>query len=304
MPDIIEKPICIIGCPRSGTSFFHLTLSYHPDMGYFSTPMLLFPRYPWLSFSARIADLPRIGNIYKRLSLNRNYLPRPVEAIKLWQTWCPGFYPTDHGVPKRPTSEDVSDKCKKNMQQVIQKTLTWQGKDRFIMKNTGYPRIEFLNEIFHDSIFIHVIRDGRAVVNSYLNEVVKQGWNLSDRELDAKAWSENFQEDWIASDKSKIVFAANQYKHFINAILEEKNVIPKERYIEIRYEDFVKRPKKIIDKTMEFAELEWKPEYEDFIDSIQPQNNNYKWKTHFSEEEKHQLNATLVDFLKKLSYSD
>ena len=49
-------------------------------------------------------------------------------------------------------------------------------RDRLLIKVAGWPWVGFFHVIFSDAKLIHVVRDGRAVANSLLNEAWWWGW--------------------------------------------------------------------------------------------------------------------------------
>jgi hypothetical protein len=71
--------------------------------------------------------------------------------------------------------QDVTLKKKEAIQNVVAQMLT-RKRNRLVVKITGWPRIGFLKEIFPDAKFIHILRDGRAVANSYINVPFWWGW--------------------------------------------------------------------------------------------------------------------------------
>lgn len=64
---------------------------------------------------------------------------------------------------------------KRKLPVVLSKTLT-KKRNRLLFKITGWPRVGFLHEIFEDAKFIHLIRDGRAVAYSLLQQPWWEGW--------------------------------------------------------------------------------------------------------------------------------
>ena len=51
-----------------------------------------------------------------------------------------------------------------------------EKRDRLLLKISGWPKIGILFEIFEGAKFVHVARDGRAVVNSPLDTYFWNGW--------------------------------------------------------------------------------------------------------------------------------
>ena len=108
----IQKPIFIIGAPRSGTSFLSNVMEQHR-----STALLTEPRLTW-----------RYGNDGKSDML------RPSDA--------------------RP---DVRDHVRSTFEQFVRE----QGKARLVEKTPSNAlRMPFVNEIFPDGLFVHILRHG------------------------------------------------------------------------------------------------------------------------------------------------
>lgn len=224
MSQQIYKPIFIIGTGRSGTTLFSQLLSYHPDLAWFSNLTNRFPKLPKLAKFSSMLDIPILGNLLK----NKKFIPKPDEAYNIWRLCFPGFVS-----PTRPlTEEDVTNKAKSAIRRMVELHLTYQGKTRFITKYTGWSRIRYLNEIFPDSLFIHVLRDGRAVANSMLNVSWWTGWNGPNNWQWGELPSE-WRKEWEESNRSFIVLAAIQWKLLVQEIYESKEVLDKDRFLEV-----------------------------------------------------------------------
>ncbi len=92
-----------------------------------------------------------------------------------------------------------------------------EKRNRLLVKITGWPRLGYLHEIFPDAKFIHVVRDGRAVVNSLINVDWWDGWkgpqNWRWGDLDLSQTDE-----WEKYGKSFVVLAGIQLKIIMNAL--------------------------------------------------------------------------------------
>lgn len=293
MSQKIYKPIFIIGTGRSGTTSLYTLFSCHSDLAWFSTLTDRFPKLPRLAKFSSWLDIPVLGKLLR----NKKVGPRPEEAYNIWRLCFPGFVS-----PIRPlTEEDVTNQAKSSIRRMIELHLTYQGKSRFVTKYTGWSRIRYLNEIFPDSLFIHVLRDGRAVANSLLNVSWWNGWEGPDNWLWGKLPSE-WEKEWEESNRSFIVLAAIQWKLLIQEIYDGKKILDKNRFLEIRYEDIVDNPIKILRSVTEFCELHWHKEFESHINTSRLKNMNYKWERDLTPHQKELLNSCLYDFLKKLRY--
>ena len=150
---------------------------------------------------------------------------------------------------------------------MINNCLKYHKTNRFISKNTNDGmRIKFLNKIFPDSLFIHVIRDGRANVNSYLNVPFFSEIGF---------WWQNNKTlaDWEAKNRDPIELVSLHWKHNVFEILNQSKILPKERYLEIKYEDFNSDPEYFFKNAIEFCELSWNNHFKSII-------RNTKFETH------------------------
>jgi hypothetical protein len=105
----------------------------------------------------------------------------------------------------------------------------------FLHKFTGWPRARFLAAAFPDARFVHIVRDGRAVANSWLQmdwwkgHLGPAGWHFGELspELDAA---------WSASGRSQPALAAIAWRLLVDAH-EECATELGERWLTVRYED-------------------------------------------------------------------
>jgi hypothetical protein len=101
-----------------------------------------------------------------------------------------------------------------------------------------------------------VIRDGRAVANSLL----QMPWWRGYRGPEAWGWGplpERYAKEWEASAQSFPVLAALQWSLLLDAFDEAKMAIPADRWLDIRFEDFVDAPRQHTQKVLDFMGLAW-----------------------------------------------
>lgn len=156
--------------------------------------------------------------------------------------------------------------------------------------------MEYLNSIFHKAIFIHVIRDPRAVVASLLNAGFwEEGGGLT------KPWWANglIQEDLDNVKEcgwSSEALAAVQWRRIVVSAEEERKRLEDVRYVEVRYEDFVKRPHSTLSKVFGATGIDDSPRAHCYLDSVgRLKNMNYK----FSE----RLSRKQIETVQRLTYS-
>jgi len=284
----IHKPIFVVGCGRSGTTVFYRNLAAHGDVGWFSNYDSRFPRLFRIGSLRFLKENTLISSVLGKIPTFAPVIPAQ-ESVGIFDL-C-GI--RDRSIPL--SEKDVRISEKELLLEMIERCLRYQRKKRFLNKNTNNGmRIGYLNEIFPDSLFIHVLRDGRANSNSYLN--VKFFSNIR------FWWWGGKLADWEKEGKMPIELAALHWKHNVQEIRRQKEILPKSRYMEVRYEDFTENPIEIYKKVSDFCELEWNIKFEEHIRSTKFENRNSKWQDRLSEDQKAILNLTLGDFLRELNY--
>ena len=124
-------------------------------------------------------------------------------------------------------------------------------KARFMNKNPrNTVRIDYIQAIFPDAYFVHVIRDGRAVVNSILKKAEREPfrknfpfWNF----CKPPNWRQFVREDPVEQ-------AALQWREIVSYVLARRDRLGT-RYMEYRYEDLCRRPRQILKQVFQFVGL-------------------------------------------------
>ena len=287
----------MIGAGRSGTTVISEAISAHESVAWFPNYMNFFPAFTLGCFFIRFLDLPGIGfhlrgkkkQDKRWISLLRKCLPHIVEAYPVWQRHCGEKIRYDYLLGKSATHEE-----QRTINRIIRNIIQLQGKSRFIAKFTGPPRICYLNSIFNDAFFIHIIRDPRAVVRSLLNVAFwKKGGGLK------KFWWKNGPEidDVELLTPSKLLplkLAAVQWKNVIEVTWQESKLIENNRYIEINYEDYVRDPHRVISDLLTKVELPQSKNVHRYLNWIgSPSDMNFKFKESFS--------STEIDAIKRIT---
>lgn len=164
-------------------------------------------------------------------------------------------------------------------------------------------RADFINTIFPTCQFINVIRDGRDVVSSY-----KQRWG-----------------------RFTLFKAISTWNKAIELTYQYQKQLPKERYLEIYYEELVTNPEKVTKEMMTFLNETWskdllshqKAEHDFWFDKEKTEtpsklrekrpdrhspsraifsSSSGKWKKKLNFFEKAMANLLMNDNLKKLGY--
>lgn len=248
----------IIGAPRSGTSFVSEAFSCHEDLGWVPIYMNRYPARTCFAVLNRLLDLPFVGPHLRGqkkqrkglLALVRHLLPYSAESYPFWEYHCGPKMLHEFLADAR-----ASDQERRSARLGVAEVLRMSGKPRFFAKLTGPPRISYLASIFPDALFLHLVRDPRAVVASLLSVGFwRQGGGFE------KPWwqgglTEADLDEWQKSGKAPEVLAAVQWRAILAHAQHEGTTLGPTQYRELRYEDFVKRPLELLDELFGFCDL-------------------------------------------------
>jgi omega-hydroxy-beta-dihydromenaquinone-9 sulfotransferase len=304
----IDRPIFFIGMPRSGTTVMFAAFAAHPSLAWFSQYMHRFPRLTILAAISRLADLwpdsragvARYGETWS--ILNRLQLS-PAESAGddygVWTHCCGEKLENSFLTGVEPTPEERNRLCSK-----VAKTLSLQGKDRFAAKLTGPPRIGYLSAAFDDAVFVNVIRDPRAVVGSLMRVPF---WRDTYR-YTSPAWTGGLTEEelqtWREDGESPVALAAIELRAVLERGREEAQALAPDRYIEIRYEDFIANPVDRLGAMFEFAQLPFTQKPYDYVDDrVEVRDLTESWRKHLSVEEVGAIEAAASAVMHEFGYS-
>ncbi|MHC4474809.1 MAG: sulfotransferase family protein [Planctomycetota bacterium] len=287
----IVKPIIIIGAGRSGSTIFQTLLAHHPDLAWMSGLCGRFPSKPVLNrFLLRLLEYPGLKGLLRTII-------DPSECYPFWEYYCKGFTAPCRDL----TTDDVTLRNKRALGDAMARLIT-KKKHRLLLKITGWPRLGFLNSIFQDAKFIHVLRDGRAVANSLINVGFWKGW------MGPENWRwgplpPEYEREWREADKSFIVLAGIQWKVLMDAVEAAKKCIPAESLLEVKYEDFCTDPIRVLKHVTDFCELDWPYEFEKRLRKYNLSSSNYKWKKQLTQHQQIQLEETVKSHLPRYGYA-
>lgn len=257
----VEKPIFIVGAPRSGTTFVGVALEKHPD----------------------IAVWPETNNVWMW-----------GHAYKLDDTL---------------SEKDLTPKIKKHIEEKFFRYLKKSGRKRICDKTPrNCLRLRYVLAVFPDAKIIHVVRDGRAVINSTKNEYTKHyvlpSWKSLQNKLGnlpiwewyvyiprltallkrAMGISLDYWgarppgwDEWVGKLSPQAVLA-KQWVSTIEIATQEGRKLPPENYLEIHYEDFIASSQETIARIANFAEIEDPAPIIEFCSLNADPSRNNKWK--------------------------
>ncbi|MDT8369751.1 MAG: sulfotransferase [Longimicrobiales bacterium] len=286
-----RRPIIIFGIGRSGTTIFHQMLAEHPNLAWLSSVCAEYPERPGLNrLVMQALDVPGLERIVRRrFPLGEHY--------RFWEHYSNGF-----SEPCRDLgADDLSHRTKRRILKATD-TLTTQKRDRLLIKITGWPRTGFLSQAFEDAVFIHVLRDGRAVANSLMNVDFWRGWQ------GPAGWRwgpmpPEYRQEWETYDESFVVLAAIQWKLLMDAAEEAKRKLDPERLLEIRYEDLCAAPIPTMRTVSEFCDLPATDSFERRLGKFDMTNTNDKYRKDLTPGQQAALEAVLAGHLETYGYT-
>jgi hypothetical protein len=257
-PAELDRPIFIVGPHRSGTTLLYGMIGQHPDVGYLNLSNRRFPSSPFFAHF-----LTKLG-----------VEDMPVEAQKVWDRFrCRD----DDVMDSSDAGPNVASWHKKN----VNKVLRLRGAKRFLAK---YPRLslrlDWVDSVFPGAIFIYLMRDWRAVVNSTNTRIVK-------REKRGGGWFGVMIPGWREmGDLPSEVVAGRQYLHVTNVLEGMEKKYPG-RFFTVRYADLCSNPVETIRHITDVCDLPWSEAFEASIVGTNLRNSNHKWRT--------ELDASLLE---------
>lgn len=261
----VEKPIFLLGLPRSGTTMLQDIICTHPQIAFFTNAM---HQFPW-----NICAVETLRKMLKLDGKGERYLGdsvevqagSPNEGLKFWGYWF-GWDP--HNVrytPRAPESftQEEIDAIHYQLKRVI-----WcHGPDRrFFTKNPALiPDIAILKHIFPEAKFIHIVRDPRHSANSLLKLYRLEAAQLDLIRSETKHGLYDrgvfipypripklgdYLDLWGPSD---LRTTANVWNDAVTIIRDWGTKL--DHFLEVKYEDILADPKKQLMRLFEFAEL-------------------------------------------------
>ena len=285
--DSLNRPLFIVGCGRSGTTIVYELLCEHPELAWFSNYADRWPAIPQLE---ALTGLRNIGAI--RRSPTR-FAPLPVEGYALWDRCGPQDAP-QRNAPL--TRADANPEQAQRVRDFVAAHVRYHRGRRFINKNTrNSRRVAYLDAIFPDALFLHVIRDPRAVVASLL---AVHWW--PDLPL---WWSEDRTPRALAADGSRPeAVAAEHWVRSVERLLADARHLPPARYLELRYESFTESPETVLSSICAFAGLPSSARLAESVERRTVTSQNVKYKSQFGEDELRTVERIVAPLAAELGY--
>ena len=231
----------------------------HRELGWPSNYCQKLPGFPSLNLLCPLFERALFGargrkQQYVKTHFGNGFLPQPREAYAYWDRYADPRFSRSYMAGGAASFEDIN-----RARRAFVLLLAYQRKKRLAAKITGPGRIAFLHSIFPDARFVHVVRDGRAVVDSLLQVKFWRERGGLERPYWDDPLPESLTEIWVASNHDPAMLAAVQWLNVIANLREEAAALQSEQFTEVRYEDFVSDPRVELERLYDFAELERYP---------------------------------------------
>lgn len=281
----VSRPIFVVGGPRSGKKMTAEVLARHPQISAF-----------------------------------------PCEMTFLWRHGHRGF------AYDSLTPEMLTPKIKRVLHKTFEKAATPESPRVVDRTDHNVVRLEYVREAFPDCRIIHIIRDGRGSVASairrrrsnpglkYLFEKAtaipltdlpyqgsRYGWDI----LQSRLGKDRYRKLWGILTPTTVQFEAHpslavkcaiQWRESVKAGIASQANFDGSNYLTVRYEDSVQRPVEVFREVFKFAELEWQPETEKWLQDNVHAGSVDLWKRNLTQEQLDEINPHISQLLDELGY--
>ncbi len=261
----IDRPVFLVGLPRSGTTLIYNLLCAHPDSAYITNGMNSFPNAMRAFEKVRSTFNFNVrGERFFGDSIDSDFTS-PSEPIMLWGKWFDRpiaqlSWPRVRGSDLEPSKvEEIQNDIKK----VLSCFGAGQGRTpRFICKYVMFPtELRLLQDLFPDAKFVHIVRDARTTANSLLklhrlcNEQAKKINHPTVQNLVPYPRLQKLPEYVARFGADDIRTTAHVWEDAIHEVEAVKSEL--KHFSEIRYEDLLKDPENRLRELFEFMEMKW-----------------------------------------------
>lgn len=256
----IDRPIFLVGVPRSGTTMLQDILCAHPQVAYFTNAMHMYP-----------TCVCAVEDLRKRFRLDfegERFLQdgievgtgTPNEGHAFFARWLNRDPYALDSVEVR--FEDLSDEQKAAMGRTIRKVLwSFGGQDkRFFNKNpNALFYLPLMQAAYPDARIIHIVRDARQVANSMLKLYARTQAQLARIPREDKrpfipypryANLRHYVDTYGADD---LRTTAHIWRDAMAFVAECRDSLS--HFYEVRYEDILADPRGEIERLLAFCEL-------------------------------------------------
>lgn len=229
-------------------------------------------------------------------------------------------------------ARDATPRVRRHVERACREFLARSGRERLAEKTpSNCLRLPFLHALFPDAHFVHIYRDGRAVVSS--TDIVTRtrrpdaewygrrllgtpvwewpaflprawrtlGRRLLGREMtywgpQPKGWRR-----WL--DDPPPVRLAKQWRYTLEPVLSFRESVSSSRWLDLRYEDLVTAPGDHARRIIEFAGLDTSSAFVEHLESECRRDRIDAWRDGLAPDELAQIRPVLEPTLARLGYA-
>jgi hypothetical protein len=182
-------------------------------------------------------------------------------------------------------ARDATPRVARHIRNTFARFLAESGRPRFLEKTpSNCLRLPFIHAVFPDARYIHIYRDGRAVVRSTREMMVSRGpdaeWFLPRllgtpvwewpsfaprvfRTLGSRLMGKGMRywgpqppgwRAWLRDDPTYVMLA-KQWAATVEPVLDFAERVDRSQWLDVRYEEFVEKPHERMLEILEFAGL-------------------------------------------------
>lgn len=231
------------------------------------------------------------------------------------------------------TAADATPRIKAHIRRRFGRYLEASGRSRLAEKTpSNCLRLPFIYEVFPDGLFLHIFRDGRAVVHStdtvtrtrlpdrewYARRLLgtplwewpaflPRAWRTLGRRLVGKSmayWGPRPPgwRQWLRQD-SRLAVLARQWRYTLEPVLDFRSRVPTSQWLDIRYEDLVRDPVRHGREIERFAGLSESAAFEDHLEQECHTDRLDAWRSKLDGEQLEALRPVLEPALERLGYA-
>ena len=289
------KLLFIIGTGRCGSSLVHELVALNQQAGFVSN---LDDRLTFLNSHGRWNN-SAFRHMKGQLTQKGKVRFAPSEAYRLIAKQVSPIYENSC---RDLNANDVTPWLRERFEGFFQSRFEAQQKTVFLHKYTGWSRIQFFAEIFPEAKFVHIVRDGRAVANSWLQMPWWGGYQGPEKWLWGTLTDEE-QALWEKKGSSYPVLAALAWKKLMAGFIEAETSMDASRYMTCRYEDFIDEPVEVLKRITSWSGLP-DADYmnESFLGSRVNSNRRQAFKADLTAQQVIDMEACIADVLEKYGY--
>ncbi|MEV4629697.1 sulfotransferase [Micromonospora sp. NPDC049523] len=256
----------VVGTGRCGSTLVQELLSRHPAVGFVSglddklarlNPKGRFNGALYRRSAPRPAGMTSLRHSRRLLERGRLRVA-PSEAYHLLDRHVLGGF-------SRPCrdllAEDLTPFVARRLRAFFDDRIARQGCEQLVQHVTGWPRTGFLHAAYPDLRVVNVVRDGRAVANSWLQMGWWDGWRGPDNWIYGSL-PDDLRQEWAESGQSFQVLAALGWKMLMEAFAQARLRHPADQWLDVRYEDLVAQPREEVGRMLDFLGLDWSPAFQ------------------------------------------